>query len=123
MKSTFLIFVFAISSFISFGQNVVSLKLGNLYSGDTVSVEVISASKNIQIVNSDGSVSTEYTITSAFLEVDGINGEGKILADGLLDQNCINMLKQSKGKTVIIYIHYTDTKGIKRTGSFNCYVI
>lgn len=57
-----------------------------------------------------------YKIKSGSIFVSGgVNGEGKILEDGVLDSRAISMVSQAQGKYVIVEVTYSDPSGTTRT--------
>jgi len=96
---------------------VPNLMFGEIENGDTnITLESIQNLTTIKIgffLRPD--LDYFFSITGGSLTIEGIAEKGLILKDGILDQNAIEILKNSSGKQVTFIIRYIDHRGITKT--------
>ncbi|MFD1551208.1 hypothetical protein DNU06_13190 [Putridiphycobacter roseus] len=85
--------------------------LGSIKSGDSPSHSAVTSQRKISLrfgpeVNLKP---VTMTVISGTVSVEGINKKGKVNAGGMLNSDALQILRQSRGKTVTIMLKYKDS--------------
>ncbi len=94
---------------------------GKTQNGETASYQAAKGQTGIR-VGYDPSVplkDVKFEIKSGQVKVDGVPGTGKVLAGGKFDSKAKSILRQSKGKFVIIIVDYKGPDGIGKKGGIS----
>ena len=84
------------------------LMLGTIKNGDSPSVSDLNQALSLQVQIKDQPELLKFEILSGSVTVEGVSDKGKVLANGVLDNDANKILKKSSGKQVTILVNYKE---------------
>ncbi|UKN00162.1 hypothetical protein K6119_10490 [Paracrocinitomix mangrovi] len=103
-------------------RSPVTIKLGSYESGDTAQYKVIKNVKYFVISDAEGVVAKGYQIVGGKMMIEGLNFDGKIEKNGILDKSALSLIRSSKGKKLSAEIRYNSADGVTRLGAFVLFI-
>ncbi|WP_027419992.1 hypothetical protein [Crocinitomix catalasitica] len=84
------------------------LMLGTIKNGDSPSVSDLNQTLSLQVQIKGQIEPLKFEILSGSVTAEGSSTKGKVLANGMLDDNAKKILKKSSGKQVTILVNYKE---------------
>jgi hypothetical protein len=89
--------------------------LGNITQGQKdVEMEILTSMESLYIEFSENPKLISFKVVSGSIVVDGIKIKGKVLENGVLDENALKILSESAGKQVTVLVVYSEPSGVEK---------